>query len=43
MAIRNPRAHRFMDGLTETEAMEWLLFLSALFRMLDKAEHTNTP
>jgi uncharacterized protein (TIGR02391 family) len=43
MAIRNPRAHRLMDDLTETEAMEWLLFLSALFRTLEKAENVSTP
>ena len=42
MAIRNPRAHRLLDDLTETEAMEWLIFLSALFRALDTAENTGT-
>jgi uncharacterized protein (TIGR02391 family) len=43
MAIRNPRAHRLLDDLTEAEAIEWLLFLSALFRALDAAQHTTTP
>jgi uncharacterized protein (TIGR02391 family) len=43
MAIRNPRAHRLMDDLTEVEAIEWLMFLSALFRALDAAENITTP
>jgi hypothetical protein len=38
-AIRNPRAHHAMAGITAAEAIEWLAFLSALFRVLD----TTTP
>lgn len=42
MAIRNPRAHRLMDDLTQTEALEWFFFLSALFRTLERADFTGT-
>ena len=34
-AIRNPRAHTETPALNEAEAIEWLAFLSALFRVLD--------
>lgn len=34
-AIRNPRAHHEQANLTREEALEWLIFLSALFRVLD--------
>lgn len=34
-AIRNPRAHHQQAQLTREEALEWLAFLSALFRVLD--------
>lgn len=33
--LRNPRAHRTLHTTTEQEAIEWLHFLSALFRTLD--------
>ena len=36
-AIRNPRAHHSNAQLTQEEALEWLAFLSALFRVLDAA------
>lgn len=36
-AIRNPRAHHQQAHLTREEALEWLAFLSALFRVLDAA------
>ena len=34
-AIRNPRAHHEQANLTREEALEWLIFLSALFHVLD--------
>jgi uncharacterized protein (TIGR02391 family) len=34
-AIRNPRAHHHQSQLSREEALEWLAFLSALFRVLD--------
>jgi uncharacterized protein (TIGR02391 family) len=37
-AIRNPNAHRVSDQPTEAEALEWLGFASALFRLLDTAQ-----
>ena len=36
-AIRNPRAHHHQAQLSREEALEWLAFLSALFRVLDAA------
>ncbi|ABX07913.1 conserved hypothetical protein (plasmid) [Herpetosiphon aurantiacus DSM 785] len=41
-AIRNPRAHHHKSNLSADEAIEWLAFLSALFRVLD-ATIINTP
>ena len=34
-AIRNPRAHHDQAQFPHKEALEWLMFLSALFRVLD--------
>ena len=46
-AIRNPRAHHHENKLSKDEALEWLAFLSALFRVLDAAtmedSHTEHP
>lgn len=46
-AIRNPRAHHHTSKLSKDEALEWLAFLSALFRVLDAAtmedSHTGHP
>lgn len=36
-ALRNPRAHHLEHTTTREEAIEWLHFLSAIFRKLDKA------
>ena len=41
-AIRNPRAHHHTSKLDKDEALEWLAFLSALFRVLD-ATTINNP
>ncbi|MCK8493124.1 TIGR02391 family protein [Spirosoma sp. RP8] len=43
MAIRNPLAHRLADTYTDQTALEWLSFLSALFRLVDEAEVINAP
>jgi hypothetical protein len=37
MAIRNPKAHRVDQINNKQEALEWLHFASALFRILDKS------
>lgn len=36
-ALRNPRAHKLGHATSLEEAIEWLCFLSALFRALDRA------
>jgi uncharacterized protein (TIGR02391 family) len=44
MGLRNPRAHHLGDGedLDPTEAFEWLVFISALMRVIDRAEPVVT-
>lgn len=44
MALRNPRAHHLGEGADQdaTEAFEWLAFLSALMRVIDRAERIAT-
>jgi uncharacterized protein (TIGR02391 family) len=36
-ALRNPRAHKLGHATSLDETIEWLMFLSALFRTLDRA------
>ena len=36
-ALRNPRAHKLGHATSLEETIEWLSFLSALFRALDRA------
>ncbi len=38
MGLRNPRAHRRTRNPTAQEALEWLAYASALFRILDRAK-----
>ena len=37
-ALRNPRAHKLGHATSLQETIEWLGFLSALFRTLDQAQ-----
>jgi hypothetical protein len=36
-AVRNQYAHKVVSPANEQEAMEWLGFASALFRLVDRA------
>ena len=38
MAIRNPKAHRLIEQTDPNITLEWLAFVSSLFRVLDKSE-----
>lgn len=38
LAIRNVMTHTDEHGLTPTEALEWLAFISAMHRRLDSAQ-----
>ncbi len=44
MGLRNPRAHRPRDGkdFDAAQAFEWLAFVSALMRVVDRAEPVET-
>ena len=43
MALRNPNAHRISQHPSREETIEWLVCISALFRVLDKAQPLSTP
>lgn len=42
MGLRNPRGHQLAteNGMTQDECLEWLGFLSALMRVVDRSEKT---
>lgn len=43
MAVRNKLAHQSDDPYNQQTALEWLAFLSALFRLVDQAEVMKLP